>query len=422
MSKRSDIVALTLRRLVTRPVVIATVALGALLRLFVKVRYASPLEPNLWEFGVIAENLLNRGTFAFFSPTAPTAYMPPGYPILIYLVYTTLGVGPSAHAVLGGILLAASLALALLIGWIARRIWGDLTGFIALALALFWPHLVLMSGRYHSLPISTALLVGAIAIMMRDDLPAMRRAWLSGLLLGLHMTMRFEGALMLLPLGYLLLRTMDGPWSRRAVLGAILVATSILPIAPWVMRNAVVFNAPVLSTSAGFNLARGHNRATLGTGRNEAGNWAELPFDPPVALDEIDEPADEIARDRYFRDAVAEYALEHPAREIELALRKAYYFVVADFTHPVDKRWLVWIPTFLALAIGLVFWLKRQRGSPRKAALWMVYALQLATCIVVFVQPRYRMAVAFVPILFFAAWIGTVATPWLADGLRRRAE
>src|SRR6185436_2993879 len=82
-----------------------------------------------------------------------------------------------------------------------------------------------------------------------------------------------------------------------------------------------------------------------------------------------------------------------------------FYFFVADFTHPVQRLAPVWIPSFVALLVGLPYWLRRGRRDPRQNTLWLLFALNAALALVFFVLPRYRIAVEFVPLLFFAAWI-----------------
>jgi len=388
-----------------RKILIAATVLGITARAGGLIVYGNPSEPNLWEFGVIARNLIEHGGFAFFHPNAPSAYMPPGFPLLIAGLYAVFGIGHAAHWILAAILLAAGIALPFVVRRIAVQVWDHDVAVVAFVLAMVWPHLILMNAGFTGLPISTLLLALAISVAIDTRAKGFGRVAACGLLLGGYSLIRFEGLLFVLPIGYLIFRQMSNR-SVRARIGALVVfiVLTAAPLAPWVARNYAVFGTPLLSTSAGFNLARGHNEFTVGTGRDpRTGEWAELPGNPPVALDDIEESADELARDRYFRAAAIEYARSHPVRELELAMRKAFYFLVADFTHPADRIVFVWFPTFVAFVVGLWHWIRTGRGDPAQQALWLVFAVQFAIALVFFVVPRYRMAVAWVPVLFLAA-------------------
>ncbi len=80
---------------------------------------------------------------------------------------------------------------------------------------------------------------------------------------------------------------------------------------------------------------------------------------------------------------------------------------MADFTHPVQRRWVVWLPSLLALVLGFAWWLRRGALDPRQQTLWLVFAVNAALAMIFFVLPRYRMAVEFVPVLFLASWLAS---------------
>ena len=403
-----------------RSLILMAAILACALRAVLLARFANPANPELWEFGTIARNLVETDSYSFHVPGVPSAYMPPGYPLLIAGLYAVLGAGPAAHYTLGGLLLAFEILLPLLVGLLALRLWGAAAGRTAFVLSLFWPQFLLLSGRYHSLPISLVLMLLALGALWREDWTIVRRAAVCGLLLGIYGLFRMELAALLLPFLYGLWREGEtqqgGSASRARRIGAalMLVGCCAAVVSPWIVRNRVVFGRFVLGSSGGYNLLRGHNENATGGGRNLPGDEDReiLEIPPRVQAHEPDYThiRDELTADALFRREALAYMRANPGREARLAAAKGFFFLVADFTHPVQRRWVVWLPSLLALITGFVWWIRRGAADPRQQTLWLVFAVNAALATVFFVLPRYRMAVEFVPVLFFAAWLAARLT------------
>jgi hypothetical protein len=389
-----------------------SVLAGVALRVALMARFASPLNPELWEFGKIATNLVRTGVYAFHTPGVPSAYMPPGYPLLIAALYATLGIGKLAHLALAVLLLAFEVAIPFLIAHLARLIWGARAGRIALLLALFWPQFLLLSGRLHSLPISMATLLLALVVLWGRPL-SLGRAALCGLLIGIYGLFRMELAALAPVLLYAVLALVEplrATIGRRVAALCVLGAVAALVVSPWLIRNFLVFDRVLVGTSGGYNLLRGHNEQATGAGRgiysgSSEDSTQEIPERVRLSAPDFTSLEDELVFDAFCRKEALGFARSHPRREIELIFRKAFYFLIADFTHPVQRLWPVWVPSLAALLVGIAFWLKSGRGDARQNTLWMFFAINLALALVFFVLPRYRIAVEFVPLLFLAAWI-----------------
>jgi len=407
--------------------------LATAVRLFLLIVYAHPTNPYLWEFGVVARNLATTGTYALFAPSVPSAYMPPGYPVLIYLFYRVFGIGPVAHVALSAVVFLLELAIPFLVWRIAAHLWDRTTGLVAFLLALFWPHFLLLAGRLNSVSLYVPILIAACGVLFLPRLSLPAKAAICGITLGLYATMRWEAAVYLVPFGYWFLRQSATPARRRLLALALLAATFAVPIVPWLVRNYYVYDRFVLSTQGWRNVVRGHHANATGTARDPwpAGAQAfdegesaggtplpgvELPTNEKHAL-----PMDEIAVDSIHRREALSYIASHPRHEVILALRKFFYFNVADFTHPVDRLWPIWLPSFAALVIGLVFWLRTGTRNLDQQLLWAIYGLQMIIAMAFHVVPRYRMTVVFVPVLFLAAWIASRALPALVTLRDKRA-
>jgi hypothetical protein len=94
-----------------------------------------------------------------------------------------------------------------------------------------------------------------------------------------------------------------------------------------------------------------------------------------------------------------------------LAARKVFYFLTVDWTHPVSRVYAIWVPSFLALVVGFVDWVRCGRRDPRQSFLWLLFGTQMGIAVIFFVLPRYRMVVDFVPLVFLAGWIANFLTP-----------
>ncbi len=418
----------------------AAFALAAVARIGLRIHFTDFRSPELWEFGEIARNLVQTGTFTYRSNGVPSAFMPPAYPLYIALLYQVFGVGQIAHVILAGTLIVFELVLPFLVGYLAAGIWDRKTGFVAFLLALFWPQFLVMGGRLTNIPIYTSLLLLACVLALAGSIPLRRRAFLSGLALGVFGLFRFEACAFLVPFGFVLVRHNGGAGSRRAGTGwlhrlgilSVFLGAFLTPLLPWLVRNYAVFEEVVLSTSGGYNLRRGHHTHATGTAREY--DAAENPLTESIAGGTPVPGADTMARvvertagdvltvDRFFRDEALRFIAANPAKEAILVVRKLFYFLVADFTHPVSRVFPIWGASFLALGVGLVHWLRSGIHDPRQQFLWLVFATQACLAVVFFVVPRYRMGVEFVPLAFFAAGLASLVRRWSVDSAPQQRE
>lgn len=409
----------------------AVVLLAAGVRAILHIATNDLAAPNLWEFDDIAINLLDTGVFSWKVPGVPSAYMPPAFPLVIAASYSVFGVGLTAHAVLASILWCLELYICFLIGSLGERIWNSRVGWLAFVLALYWPGLLILSGRLHSIAIYLSLLLVALKLLLSRDLSPLRRAVLAGATMGAFGLFRFEAILLLAPFAYYLAFHSKGvrplviaDWGRKALLIAALAITFILPLTPWIIRNALVFGQPKLSTVGGYAFLRGHHENASGAGRDPwpSNRGTPVPTAPEIDRLEFTDPLDEVYRDNWYRAYAVDYIKHHPRHELFLVAKKAFYFLVADFTHPYARLIPVWLPSLIALLIGFHHWVKTGLHVPEQQILWMLFGLQCSLAIVLFVLPRYRFLVDFVPLLLFAAWLNTGKTGLLLSARVWRGE
>jgi 4-amino-4-deoxy-L-arabinose transferase-like glycosyltransferase len=191
-------------------------------------------------------------------------FHPPLYLYFIGVLDTLFG---SLLAVkIGQCLAGATLVPALAL--VGRRLSGETTGLVAGAIAGFYPELVWFASHFWAETVFTVLLWWAFErLTAADQTGSQRTTAAAGLLFGLAVLTR-ETVLYFVPLAALWLAWRRGggdrAFSRAGLrLGAVLIASTLALVAPWTVRNALVFHAFVpVSTAGALNLWQGNTRLT----------------------------------------------------------------------------------------------------------------------------------------------------------------
>ena len=190
-----------------------------------------------------------------FSPLAfRLVFHPPLYPYFIGVLSAFLG-GLTAVKV-AQVLVGAMLAPAL--GLLGLRVFGPAAGIVAAGIAAFYPELVWFSVHFWVEGVFVVLLWWSFERLVAADAEgSWPLAAVAGLLFGLSILAR-ETALYFLPLAALWL------WWRRpqgALRAAALLVAALLVVAPWTLRNYIVYGAFVpVSTAGALNLWQGNTR------------------------------------------------------------------------------------------------------------------------------------------------------------------
>lgn len=289
----------------------------------------------------------------------PTAYRPPLYPILLAPIVRVLGDRPDLGiAVLHLILGAATVGLTAL----AARRWGvspwraaAAAWIVALDPVLAWQARSVMTET------PSAALVAAILASLAD--PRRKSDVLSGVLLGLAGLCRPS----LLPAGLLTLPALaalaDGLVWARLRRALVISAVVLVVLAPWALRNALLFGEPVWATThGGYTLALANNEVyyrdvLLGppgrvwTGDDQWRWWDSV----NRATSGMTEPQ----ADRFLRDGVVRLARQRPATFLSACLDRLGRFwspapAGAVYGRAVRLATAAWtVPLWIALALGL---------------------------------------------------------------------
>jgi hypothetical protein len=228
--------------------------------------------PGNWLFskapdlGLLAQSLNSGRGFSspFGGSTGSTAFLAPGYPILVGLIFRLFG---SYSLVSAAVLMTLQTLFAILtvaiIMHVARRLFGAPAANLAGTLwAVSFPIIWLPAIPWET-SLSTLLLIGMIALALRcRDIPSMSLWVLVGAYCGLAMLVNPSLMLALFAiLGWTIYQTVS---VRRY--GPLICALAFLAVfAPWPIRNARVLHAFIpLRSNFGYELWQGNHAGATG--------------------------------------------------------------------------------------------------------------------------------------------------------------
>ena len=324
-------------------------------------------------------------------------FRPPGYPI--FLVLATLGapdriaLAKTANALLGG---AAALLLAAISARIFRRRGVALATGVAAALH---PGFVLIATDIQSEPLFMALfLASGFLLLWAVDRPSSNLAVAAGVFLALAALTR-PAALVLAVLLLAPLLDRRYPLRVRSHVCASAILGFLLALAPWTLRNALVFRELIVVNDAGGTaFYQGNSDWTIRfyklRNRAEYESWiAAMARDMDQKNAELVRTgASPMEKSRAFRDMAIEERRADPAGWANLFVRKGW-----DWLRPYPSR-LFW-PTWVVIGTGayyiVLFFLAAvgfasAPGPGVRAFSLALLALTMAAHVVIIVVWRYR--------------------------------
>jgi len=185
-------------------------------------------------------------------------FHPPLYPYFIAGLQSL----PGGLAVVQWVQVALSALLVPAVGRVGARAFGERTGLVAAGITAAFPELVWFAPHFWSETVMLFLLWWAFERLLEADASGRARpAAVAGVLLGLTALTR-ETVLYFAPLAALWLAWKPShPRGRRRAV--VFLAAVVLAVAPWTIRNWIVFRTFIpISTSSGLNLWQGNTGLT----------------------------------------------------------------------------------------------------------------------------------------------------------------
>ena len=239
----------------------------------------------------------------------PTAFFPPGMPLLLAAVFSIVGIGP---LVAKGVGLAIGTAVVPASYLFARHATSETVARWTSVLVALCPTLVFYSATIGYEPLLAMVVMGWAWIthtLGRLDRGGLRRVAGLGLLCGVGTLIK--PICLLLPVISLASwvvqsRVTVALW--RSALAALMMMVLVLP---WTARNWRALGHPVLvSTNGGFVLYSANHSGSRGIA---------------TAVDPLPGEVDEVSRDRLRQQAAVQWILSHPGEWAALAVAKAAY-------------------------------------------------------------------------------------------------
>lgn len=326
------------------------VGLAVAARLLTAVLYFhfNPLDPlDHWGYENVSIALsLHAGhgySSPFFFPSGPTAFMPPGYPVLISGFMRILGTGVAATIGLIGFQILLSVLTVVVVQKATCRYFGVRTAnFASLLCALAEPLLIAPLFIWDTC-LSALILVAAIAIA--PDLRGKRDFAFGGLACAL--TALLNPAL--LPALFALVGW--AAWRARMIpwLG---ILVFVLVFSPWPIRNYAVMHSFIpMRSNFGYELWQGNHPGTDGeTSRSNT---------PAVSAHErsLFIAQGELGYMREKREAATAWIEAHPREFVELTVRRFVRYWSGSSKAPAPMT----VPLSAAALVGLVLlWRSRQ--------------------------------------------------------------
>lgn len=280
------------------------------------VTFAASPEYDGLSYDVLARNLA-RG-FGY-TQNGPTAFRPPGYPLLLAGVYALVGerleMVRLLQAAIGAVLAALTYATAVVL----FRQW-SVAVLAALGVALH-PLLIYLSGSILTETVFVTLIMAVVWLMVISPTGLTApRALALGLLLGMLVLIR-PSALIFAGL-VALWCAFSAPLRSRAVRHAAIIVIGVaLFILPWTVRNYLQFEALIpLATEGGVTFWSGNNAlATGGVVEPSAATWPGP--DPPAGLRGWPELSERESENRFYASALA-WIQAHPKDFLALLPKK----------------------------------------------------------------------------------------------------
>jgi len=386
---------------------VAAVFLFALTLRVLAVDYASPPESDGITFHRLAVSLVSGDGYARVSGH-PSAWVVPGYPLLLAAVYWVVGNDPAVARLVNAFLGALTCALVLLLG---RRVFEPRVGLLAGFYAAVSPFFIALVNRILSENLYIPLLL-LTALAFHEVISRGRFRDFVGF--GLSGSLSILAKPLTIPFLLVALVFLIRQWRGRRLLVKLAVSllVFILPIGVWTVRNAVALKAFVpLANQGGDTFYVSYNPIggkIFGKRLDDDPVYVEANRRYPLFTHEVE-------RSHYLTEQGIRTIVEHPERLPRLTMLKVLYFWSPFDWEILDSgsynaATAILLP-FLAIGLGMV-----GRQWPTSASVLLPPVSMFALALVFYGSPRVRLTIE--P---FLVVLGASGAVWLWTQARRRA-
>ena len=365
--------------------------------------------PHFENYMIASNIILGKGYWFGWSgdiPKQPTALLPPIYTYFL-VVFMKLFENPLRIIYISqSFLNALGIIPAFYFG--KHLIKNRTAGIIAACLFAFFPEIAIEPSKLISEPlfIPCVVLVFYLYLKWKAQFGQNRKYlnffWL-GLILGTATLIKTTGSLIILAL--FLGLAIEKKHRFKYIKAAVIMGFGFfIAISPWLIRNYIVFNKPLMiASNFGYNLWRGNNPFASGTEYQPNGEVSES------ALSEEyreylrqNRPQQEIAMDKFYFNEAIKCIKHDPVRYIKLILKRIFYFIAIDLTHPLTKN-IYYIGGYVfALFFGIWGYILLYKRKLLDPAFWIMPIIFFCFYVPVVYVPRFRLIPVLILLLFSA--------------------
>ena len=377
-------------------------------------------EPLRHFFGGIDVVPLAEGEVVVETPIGyiePTAGHPPVWTVLLG-TFAFLGFTTVLQQQLVSVLLGAPAIV--LMGLLGRELRSDRLGLLAATGTAGYAFIWVNDGLLVAETAALCAAAGAVLVGLRfASLPDRRNAVLLGITGGLAALCRAELILYLPFVAGVVLARSPLQWRERMIRYSIVGLSALIVISPWIVRNLLAFEEPVLlSNGAGTVLVQANCDSTYYG--PDLGYW-QISCGQPAPYGPGGELLDESQRDRVVRDRAFDYIRDHQGRLVDTVVpaRMGRLWAVYQPIGQLRLDTLVDRRSFAVSVLGLVQYyllipfaaagvvlLWRRRGTLLVVTAWI--PVVTLTGITAFGNTRYRTAAEVSLILLAAVTIDAI--------------
>jgi 4-amino-4-deoxy-L-arabinose transferase-like glycosyltransferase len=362
-------------------------------------------EPTEW--GILVHHLTNYNSYSLYrfgDLLAPSVYMPPGYPILLYLLkIISFDVVNFIKLVIFFQIILSTYSVYVFYQ-LNLNLFSEKLSLINASIFSIFPLNIYVSGQISSITLQfllSLLFLQFLLLIIKKQ--TTKNIIFFSLISGLLILTRGEFVLVFFSI--ILLCLFFKNIKLINLLKIILIVS--LVISPYVIRNYLHFNQLILVKSLGFNLWKGNNELSSVQGYEDYENFEFQEL--KSKLDNLEQNKYyELNRDQIFLDEAKKELIQNPTRYLYLYFKKflSYYFIDLNSTYPKYYNFFHIFPvTILSILSfpGLFIFLKKKNTNYNYLSLYLFLNLMIFS--IFFILPRYKLIIFPIQIILAAGFI-----------------
>jgi 4-amino-4-deoxy-L-arabinose transferase-like glycosyltransferase len=393
--------------------------------------------PGAYETGNIAAAIAETGTFAspFGADTGPTAWMMPGYPFLLALIFKVFGTYSVSSATVALLLDCIASALTLIpVFLMTNQLYDRKAALLAAAIfCLYPPSLWHATGRIWDTTFFTMLALFLLNFLMTIEKTwTLKTAMLAGLFFGIIAIFKVI-ILALYPFVFIRILLQKSVFLNvRLQQIGLLTLMILLVLSPWMWRNYHIFGRPLLRSNFGLELKLGNNSGGKAYMQTHGRGKIEM-HHPIIKKEELEKYRNmgELAYTASAGNEALVFIRKHPYDFVQLTIQRFLYFWVRDLDLSKGLKGyfgirskksafttVIYILPLPFMLLGMVVALRNQRPAGVLISYLILFPL---VYYITHVRQRYRFPVEPVMLIFAAGGLAASVKFLFRGGQRKPA-